>query len=68
MGAKCKSCTFSRILFGEKSWKVNIPFKKNVWDCKTTDSPHDQLEALQKLIVLEPSEKSKFYFSKYQKN
>lgn len=34
---------------------------------KQLDSPDDQLEALQKLIALEPSEKSKFYFSKYQK-
>ena len=34
---------------------------------KEIKNPDDQLEALQKLIALEPSEKSKFYFSKYQK-
>lgn len=34
---------------------------------KTLKSPDDQLEALQKLITLESSEKSKFYFEQYQK-
>lgn len=54
--------------FLEKNPEKSIYHSRKMFEiAKQLDSPDDQLEALQKLIALEPSEKSKFYFSKYQK-
>ena len=54
--------------FLEKNHEKSIYHSRKMFEiAKQLDSPDDQLEALQKLIALEPSEKSKFYFSKYQK-
>lgn len=54
--------------FWEKNPEKSIYHSRKMFEiAKQLDSPDDQLEALQKLIALEPSEKSKFYFSKYQK-
>ena len=55
-------CSFGRLLHKQKSDSALIYANKMYITAKQINNPNDQIEALQKLIILENPEKSKQYF------